>query len=168
MVDRVNPKEIRVTALHPGIVELERVAGVQPGADIAVFSLTGDLTPDLDLTPTIDGIVWGQDAYFLGFPFGIGFDLGGGSLPFVKKAIVSGLYKSINGVSLVLLDGINNPGFSGGPVVFCKMGTKELVCCRGCQRGTGLMRSPYWVVPGLSPQTQGSLSLTKYITPSRP
>jgi len=125
VVAGADAKDIQLTGLHLNKVQLEPVPGVLPGADIAIFSLSGDLTPDLNLTPGIDGIIWSQDAYFLGFPFGIGFNSGASSLPFVKKAIVSGLYNAANGVGLVLLDGINNPGFSGGPVVFCKSGTRS-------------------------------------------
>ena len=38
-------------------------------------------------------------------------------LPLVKKGIVSAIVKNEN-MSIVLIDGHNNPGFSGGPVVF--------------------------------------------------
>ena len=59
-----------------------------------------------------------QDVYFLGFPFGMSTDIGDLNLnfplPFVKKAILSAFGKD---EGLVLLDGHNNPGFSGGPVV---------------------------------------------------
>ena len=67
-----------------------------------------------------ENMTFGQDAYFLGFPY-----FGGAiqhspepinknfPLPFVKKAIVSSMQESI-----LYLDGHNNPGFSGGPVIF--------------------------------------------------
>lgn len=59
-----------------------------------------------------------EEVYFLGFPYGIGFDAGeindGFPMPLVKRAIVSALPPR---PEPLLLDGHNNPGFSGGPVV---------------------------------------------------
>lgn len=59
-----------------------------------------------------------EDVYFLGFPFGMSIEMGhlnlNFPLPFVKKAILSAFFTD---KGLVLLDGHNNPGFSGGPVV---------------------------------------------------
>ncbi|HZD60078.1 MAG TPA: hypothetical protein VE439_06450, partial [Anaerolineae bacterium] len=76
----------------------------------------------LELEPTSDGIVYGQDVFFLGFPYGMRVELGnlnrGFPLPFVKKAILSCIHTTENGVQIYYLDGHNNPGFSGGPVVF--------------------------------------------------
>jgi hypothetical protein len=73
---------------------------------------------DLTMEATSAGVVYGQDVHFLGFPYGL---LGKYTLthqgyphPFVKKATVS-LFQSDE---IFLLDGHNNPGFSGGPVVF--------------------------------------------------
>ena len=66
---------------------------------------------------THKGLTYGQDVYFLGFPYGyLGryhFGPQGYPLPFVKKATLS-LFDG----KTFLLDGHNNPGFSGGPVVF--------------------------------------------------
>jgi hypothetical protein len=45
-------------------------------------------------------------------------------LPFVKKAIISA-YDVVNGINIWYLDGINNPGFSGGPVVFNRHGSTD-------------------------------------------
>jgi S1-C subfamily serine protease len=61
----------------------------------------------------------GQDVYFLGFPFGLSTRHSElpRRLPFVKKAIFSGA-DSGGGPPVMYLDGYNNPGFSGGPVVF--------------------------------------------------
>jgi len=66
------------------------------------------------------GVIFGQDVYFLGFPyFGSSIDHkaeafnAGYPIPFVKKATVAALQ-----YPLIYLDGHNNPGFSGGPVMF--------------------------------------------------
>lgn len=68
----------------------------------------------------------GQEAYFLGFPFGLYTSFAGSAqaLPLVKHAYISAVVACAaveRGASqkdqLILLDGLNNPGFSGGPVV---------------------------------------------------
>lgn len=60
----------------------------------------------------------GQDSYFLGFPYKerLSTKMTGGRIPLVKKALISAFYKN-NGAEVVFLDGHNNPGFSGGPVI---------------------------------------------------
>jgi hypothetical protein len=66
------------------------------------------------------GLIWGQDVFFLGFPYGWSSDIGtinrNFPMPFVKKAILSCM--QTNNIHCLFLDGHNNPGFSGGPVVF--------------------------------------------------
>jgi Trypsin-like peptidase domain len=86
--------------------------------DISVLTASEPLTPpDLPLAASADGLAYGQEAYFLGFPYNILtkyiFSPGDFPLPFVKRATVS----VFDGAAF-LLDGHNNPGFSGGPVVF--------------------------------------------------
>ena len=63
-------------------------------------------------------MVYGQDAYFLGFPLGMTFDLENGYFPLVKRCTISGTTHKFDGRPVLLLDGWNNPGFSGAPVVF--------------------------------------------------
>jgi hypothetical protein len=46
-------------------------------------------------------------------------------MPFVKKAILSAM-STENEVEHLFLDGHNNPGFSGGPVVFKTHGSNDL------------------------------------------
>jgi S1-C subfamily serine protease len=59
----------------------------------------------------------GMESYFMGFPLGnLGTEVFGIKFPLVKKAILSGTVRN-NGVEVILLDGHNNLGFSGGPVV---------------------------------------------------
>jgi hypothetical protein len=59
----------------------------------------------------------GTETYFLGFPLGnLGTEVFGIKYPLLKKAIISGWVK-YNGIDVLLLDGHNNLGFSGGPVV---------------------------------------------------
>lgn len=93
--------------------------------DITVLAANRRLTPaNLPMEASSDGLTYGQDVFFLGFPYGIQgkviFGDDGYPLPLVKKALVSSLDRSV-----FLLDGHNNPGFSGGPVVFASPGTYQ-------------------------------------------
>jgi hypothetical protein len=88
-------------------------------ADVAVFRLDRHIAPpNLPLAADMTGMVYGQDAYFLGFPLGMTFDLEDGYLPLVKRCTISGTNRKVKGRHVLLLDGWNNPGFSGAPVVF--------------------------------------------------
>jgi hypothetical protein len=93
---------------------------VPMGIDIAVLAPRESLTPNLELPEYMGLTTYGSDVFFLGFPYGSSMPSGTTNnlhpLPFVKKAIVSALFPSL-GVDKLYLDGINNPGFSGGPVV---------------------------------------------------
>jgi len=94
-------------------------------ADVSVVAASRQLTPlNLPMEATHEGLTYGQDVYFLGFPYGFlgKYILGpeGYPLPFVKKATLS-LFDG----KVFFLDGHNNPGFSGGPVVFAKPFTHE-------------------------------------------
>ncbi len=91
--------------------------------DIAVFRPTIQLSPSFPLEPSSANLSYGQDVYFLGFPYSLSGDVGELNrefpLPLVKKAIVSMMLPGENGLESLYLDGHGNPGFSGGPVVFC-------------------------------------------------
>jgi hypothetical protein len=68
----------------------------------------------------------GMETYFLGFPLGnLGTEVFGIKFPLVKKSLVSGFVKN-DGVDILLLDGHNNLGFSGGPVVGYDESRKEM------------------------------------------
>ncbi len=88
--------------------------------DVAVLACSIQLAPQFLLIASDEGLQLGQSASFLGFPFGWE---GGGEeinrgfpLPLVKAGIISRL--GIGDMPTLYLDGHNNPGFSGGPVVF--------------------------------------------------
>lgn len=89
-----------------------------PDVDISVLAADRRLTPsELPMKASSDGLVYGQEVFFLGFPYGLVgkflFGTDGYPLPLVKRATLSLFHGSA-----YLLDGHNNPGFSGGPVVF--------------------------------------------------
>ena len=89
--------------------------------DIAVLIPSNQLTVNFPLEPQTAGLFFAQDVYFLGFPFGSRFSTrmptAAYPLPFVKKAIVSAQVEE-NGARKIFLDGHNNFGFSGGPIVY--------------------------------------------------
>lgn len=103
-----------------------QLTGISSVADVAVFSAGVQLAPSYSLPATTNGVIYGQDVHFLGFPYGIVSDIGtlnrGFPFPLVKAACLSAFIKDDNGASIILLDGHNNPGFSGGPVVFHEHG----------------------------------------------
>ena len=96
-------------------------------SDICVLSAKIQLSPTHPLPPTMAGLVIGQDAYFLGFPYGIQIEVGKVNrlfpFPLVKRATISAI--RFQEQKIILLDGHNNPGFSGGPVVFLKPGSAK-------------------------------------------
>jgi len=100
------------------------------GADVAVFRVDRILCPrDLPLEPSSNGICISQDVFFVGFPYKMWTDAGsalmGRPCPFVKKGILSSAFVGDDGVARLYVDALNNPGFSGGPIVFQPPGSKE-------------------------------------------
>ena len=108
-----------------------QVVGLGAGdVDVAVLALPIQIAPPLPLEPSSAGLAFGQAVYFLGFPFGwtgdgenINRDF---PIPFVKSGVMSAFIFGED--SRIYIDGHNNKGFSGGPVVFVPMGspTNEL------------------------------------------
>ena len=89
--------------------------------DVSVLRLPERLTSDgKPVIPTLAGLVLGQDAFFLGFPYkawsNVGELLGGMPCAFVKKGTISAI--QFEDPQVIHLDAINNEGFSGGPVFF--------------------------------------------------
>jgi S1-C subfamily serine protease len=105
-----------------------RLVGHHKTADISVFCIDIVLCK-FKMEPSSGGIIYGQDTYFLGFPYQLQGEYSSQinrnfPIPLVKKATLSCIAKDNTG-SYFLLDGINNPGFSGGPVVFTEPKTSE-------------------------------------------
>lgn len=97
------------------------LVGHSPHSDISVMSIPALRNESDIVIADSDQIFYGQDIYFLGFPYGLQSDVGELNshlpIPLVKKGIVSTfLFESPRKV--LLLDGHNNPGFSGGPVIY--------------------------------------------------
>ena len=100
-------------------LDVELVGHGQGDIDVTVLAPSIQLSPTHPLPTGTDGMMLSQDVYFLGFPYDLTND--GGNInrdfpiPLVKKGILSAF--QVGEVKTLLLDGHNNPGFSGGPVV---------------------------------------------------
>ena len=68
------------------------------------------------------GPTLGQQVWFLGYPFG---DIGLAGrfqdqlIPFIKRGTISAINHDDPNAVIVYIDGFNNPGFSGGPILYC-------------------------------------------------
>ena len=97
--------------------------GVDP-VDVAVLACPVRLAPAHPLVASTAGLAYGQQVFFLGYPFG--WDSGHDDInrdipmPFAKAGIVSAMINE--DASRIFIDAHGNKGFSGGPVVFCTAG----------------------------------------------
>jgi S1-C subfamily serine protease len=107
---------------------VQTLPGVHPDSDIAVFQVPDDFAlTDLPIELTSDHIIFSSEAFFFGYPFGLALHLDAADqLPLVKRATVSGMRRE-NGLGFYYLDGLNNPGFSGGPVSVTRLDQKTQV-----------------------------------------
>jgi hypothetical protein len=91
-------------------------------ADIAVFSLDESASQSFAVKPMegASGATFGQTVWFLGYPFGgLGSQFNnGGSIPFIKRGTMSAIDGRNPDAVVLYVDGFNNPGFSGGPIIF--------------------------------------------------
>ncbi len=110
-----------------GKVEL---TGHSENSDVTVFSLKTFIQGNY-MQNKSDGLIFGQDLYFLGFPYGLKSEVGELNrdfpLPLIKKATLSAIIPEAG--NCLLLDGLNNPGFSGGPVIFKENNTNNYSIC---------------------------------------
>ena len=99
-----------------------KTVGIGEGEeDIIVLAANKKLTENFDIEVGSEHVTLGQNVRFLGFPLGI--ETGympmekGVRIPLIKGGILSAI-KFEEGASWLLVDGHNNAGFSGGPVIF--------------------------------------------------
>lgn len=100
-----------------------------PKIDIAVIDLNSKTKVKNHVGLTIKGLVYSDEGYFLGFPYGLIMENSesqndGFPVPLVKKAIMSAFFYK-DSITTLFLDGHNNPGFSGGPIVFKNRDKKQ-------------------------------------------
>jgi len=119
---------------------------VAPTADFAIFRMTKPIVDvGADVPLISDGLVFSQAAYILGYRFGLSLRPRSTiqRLPIVKGCTVAGRKTTDDGVELIYVDALVNPGFSGGPLVYIDQETKQTkfagVIAKG---GTGPIREP--------------------------
>ena len=96
--------------------------------DVAVLAFRNQLSPTFPMPTTSADLVWGQNVYFLRFYYGLhtSVDVNHGyPLSLIKGAVMSGSIGQRGNPETFLLDGHNNSGFSGGPVVFLPAGKAQ-------------------------------------------
>jgi hypothetical protein len=91
-------------------------------ADIAVLETSEKVKTPYGITPVApdDGATFGQPVWFLGYPFGIYSHVTNQEtvFPFIKRGTMSAIDASNPDAVIVYIDGFNDPGFSGGPIVY--------------------------------------------------
>ena len=84
------------------------------------------LLPEWSPPPILPNLSLGEAVRFYGFPLGMNTSRGKSTVPvpLVKQGIISGFYgrDQLSEDSSFWIDGPNNPGFSGGPVVSIRNG----------------------------------------------
>jgi hypothetical protein len=102
------PRTIEAIFVHP------------VGQDLAVIITNQEVGGEPNFDATF-GVMPGQPVKFLGFPHGLRSNYPSQfaySAPLVRSANFSGVI-DLDGVQMTILDGFNNPGYSGGPVYCC-------------------------------------------------
>jgi hypothetical protein len=135
----IKSKSVSLRILDPGAPGEswvpEEFSVIDPGQGIDVVILTAPqpiLTNPLPSLPTNSAQVnLGSDCEFLGYAYGGGwrasFDNGQTWwMPYVKRCTISALPPK-EGTRIWVLDGINNVGFSGGPVVVRTGGDQKIM-----------------------------------------
>jgi len=93
------------------------------------IALSERLSPESTAWSKVDELEIAQQMYFIGFPFGLRTAGTTGAqiseIPFVKTGILSAVDSRNPRAVVLYVDGHNNPGFSGGPVVFYPQGEAE-------------------------------------------
>jgi hypothetical protein len=94
---------------------------VSADADIAVFETKERIAEPfrIPMEGETGGVTFGQQVWFLGFPFeGLGTRVGNSMLPFIKRGTMSATDSTNLNAVVFYVDGFNNPGFSGGPILY--------------------------------------------------
>jgi hypothetical protein len=88
--------------------------------DIAVFETDEKVSQPFGIPAAAGqgGVTMGQQVWFLGYPWGIGSHWSTGEAPFIKRGTMSAVDASKPEAILLYIDGFNNPGFSGGPIIY--------------------------------------------------
>jgi hypothetical protein len=128
-IGRVKVKNVSLAVLDPTVPEQKwdsyEFSVLDPGEEIDIVVLAAkrgiQRRPIATLPLTSAGTPIGGECEFLGFPFANSWmaRLDNDSryrMPYIKHCYVSGLM--LEPIKVFVLDGINNEGFPGGPVIF--------------------------------------------------
>jgi hypothetical protein len=105
-------------------LEGQIILPTNPDVDIAAIPLPRARTITYEFEPTSSGMTVGQPVYFLGYPSGLSTKRNSAGtrdsfdVAFVKAGILSAVDSRNHDAVVIYVDGLNNPGFSGGPIVF--------------------------------------------------
>ncbi len=109
-----------------------KLVGHSKSSDISVFSVPEYFDKSDNIIASSNEIIYSQEIYFLGFPYGLTHTIRNVNskfpVPFVKKGILSNFIIEKD-FKVLFLDGINNIGFSGGPIVYQDKQTNKLILC---------------------------------------
>lgn len=109
-----------------------KLVGHSINSDISVFSVPEYLDKSENLIASSSDLFYSQEIFFLGFPYGLSNIIPNINsecpTPFVKKGILSNFLIEKD-FKILFLDGINNPGFSGGPIVYLDKRTNNFNLC---------------------------------------
>jgi len=85
-----------------------------------VFETDGQLPQpyQVSISTKGEGATMGQQVWFLGYPWGVGSRWSSGEAPFIKRGTMSAIVATNPDAVVLYIDGFNNPGFSGGPIVY--------------------------------------------------
>jgi S1-C subfamily serine protease len=88
--------------------------------DIAIFATDEKPPQHFAIEPMsgASGPTFGQQLWFIGYPYGLGSNIQGHILPFLKRGSMSAVDSTNKSAIIFYIDGFNNPGFSGGPIIF--------------------------------------------------
>lgn len=103
---------------YEGIVFLHQ----NPFVDIAIIKPDSINEWNPPFKPNGKGLFYGEEVRFLGYPYNIitSRKVNDGEIfypiPIIKKGMHNGVVE-VNGINLLLFEGHNNSGFSGGPII---------------------------------------------------
>jgi hypothetical protein len=156
-----------------------KIFACDPPIDIAILipeSLMRTDIPPLEVSREL--IYVGEEGMFLGFPLGNAVIANGAGFPF-PIAFAKKLNLSAPMEKLLVFDGQNNPGFSGGPVIYRKNppAVKAVISgflpdlvktakCRQLREGESLDQAVPWRICDVSgTKTKGILEDTETVVP---
>jgi len=110
--------------------------------DIVALAADRLIVPKMEILVGAGDMILGQTAYFLGFPhlpptpyLALSTKFQEWHLPFIKNATISTLELNPDDGNILYLDGHNNPGFSGGPVIIANHHKQETLQIVGVVSG---------------------------------